>query len=253
MCSWRVPEECASFSSNVEYVDYVECFLNLQTLPSAPQKSQHSTVQLWEAHFSKRCFFQLKCWICWMCSWNVPENVLLSGNMLNMLNVFGTYGPLLNEANKFKKHSTYSAFPLKETHFWRQAFEHIQYIQHFRRKHIFGKDASFSCNVECRVPPRKLWGWGGLWVGGVPGCKGWVETQERERERERERETEIDRHAHAHTHTSRGWEAAREKQKDKQRMQETELEGDGVRDSERDWVEKRKRRTGMVTKGPPAD
>ena len=63
--------------------------------------------------------------------------VFISGerlNVLNMLNAFGTCRPLLNEANKFQKHSTYSTFPKKEAHFWREAFKHIQHIQHFRRK-----------------------------------------------------------------------------------------------------------------------
>ena len=59
---------------------------------------------------------------------------------------------------KFQKHSTYSTFPLKKkTLFWRLAFEHIQHIQHFRsKKHIFGKIVSFSFNVECRVPSKRL-------------------------------------------------------------------------------------------------
>ena len=34
------------FLKNVEYGEYVECFLNLQTLPGAAQKKQRSTLQL---------------------------------------------------------------------------------------------------------------------------------------------------------------------------------------------------------------
>ena len=62
MCSWRVSEKCASFSCNVEYVDYVECFLNLQTFPSAPQKTQHSTLAVRNTFFQKCvCFFFFFC------------------------------------------------------------------------------------------------------------------------------------------------------------------------------------------------
>ena len=150
MCSWKVPEKCASFSCNIEYVDYVECFWTYRPFQVHPRKiKQHSTLQFWEAYFSRMCFFQLKCWICWMCSWNVFENVFFfSGgmlNMLNMLNAFGTYRLLLNEANKFQKHSTYSTFPQKEAYFGRETFKHIQHIQHFRRKkHIFWKWCFFQ-------------------------------------------------------------------------------------------------------------
>ena len=61
---------------------------------------------------------------------------------------------------KFQKHSTYStysSFPQKEALFLRKGFGHIQHIQHFRRKkHIFGKNASWSCNVECWVSSKQL-------------------------------------------------------------------------------------------------
>ena len=81
--------------------------------------------------------------------------------------------------------------------FLREAFEHIQHIQHFcRKKQFLGKNASFSCNVECWVPLRQLGGWGGLWVG---GC--WAAKAESKLEKEKEREREICRGTCARTHT----------------------------------------------------
>ena len=177
-------QKCASFSWNVEYVECVlggfpkkvllsAVMLNMLIMLNAfwtyrpfqvhPRKK--SNIQ----HYSceKHIFFRnvllsaemlnmlnmfLECF---------RKKVLLSGemlNMLNMLNAFGTYRPLLNEANKF--------------------IQHIQHIQHFpRNKHILGerlsnifnilnisaerstffeKYASFSCNVECCAPLRQL-------------------------------------------------------------------------------------------------
>ena len=88
ICSWGVPKKCASFWGNVEYVEYVECFLNLQTHSETPEKTTTfnitavrsiffenvllSAVMLnmlnvllvW---FRKMCFFLGKCWICWIC------------------------------------------------------------------------------------------------------------------------------------------------------------------------------------------
>ena len=70
MCSWDVSKKCASFSCKVEYVDYVECFLNLQTLPGAPQKNKKNIFNITTV---RNTFF---------------PDVLLSAEMLNMLNVF---------------------------------------------------------------------------------------------------------------------------------------------------------------------
>ena len=102
-----VESKCASFCRNVEYV---ECFgENLGTPPlssSSPQNIhlstflqknsiQYSTFQHfpWKKHiFSKKCFFQGKCWICWILGGLLNKNVLLSGEMLNMLNMLNVLG-----------------------------------------------------------------------------------------------------------------------------------------------------------------
>ena len=90
--------------------------------------------------FQKLSFFQGKCWICRILGGLLNKNVLLSGEMLNMLNVLGkAWGPpplcLL-------------ALPPK-----------IQHIQHFPwKKHIFSKNASFSWNVEY------VEFWGACWI-----------------------------------------------------------------------------------------
>ena len=54
MCSWRVSKNVL-LNHNVEYVDYVECFLNLQTLPGAPQKKNNIQRYSCEKHFFQKC------------------------------------------------------------------------------------------------------------------------------------------------------------------------------------------------------
>ena len=92
------------------------------------------------AIFQKISFFQGKCWICWILGGLLNKNVLLSGEMLNMLNVLGkAWGP---------PPPLSSSSPQK-----------IQHIQHFPwKKHIFSKNASFSWNVEY------VEFWGACWI-----------------------------------------------------------------------------------------
>ena len=45
---------------------------------------------------SKNVLLLRKCWICWICSRSLFFKNVLSAEMLNMLNVFRTYRPLLN-------------------------------------------------------------------------------------------------------------------------------------------------------------
>ena len=114
--------------------------------PYLPQKTTYSTFFLKEAHFLKKCFFQGRCWICWILGGLLNKNVLLSREMLTMLNmlkVLGrTWGPppyllvLPKTFNIFNisaerstfwfnmgpQNSTYSTFSLKEAHFSKKSF-----------------------------------------------------------------------------------------------------------------------------------
>ena len=141
MCSWYGFEKCASFWGNVEYVEYVECFLNLQGRfgPISSQNIQHiqhiqhfprkkhifknilrtystySTLQQKEAHFQKK--------------------MLLTAVMLNVSGQKG--GGRLKKHSTYSTYSTYSTLQLKEAHFCWEGLEHIQHIQHYSRKKFF--------------------------------------------------------------------------------------------------------------------
>ena len=93
----------ASFYRNVEYVEYVEHFWSLQTPvehPNCLEGTRHSTLQLWESHFFK--------------------NVLLSAEMLNMLNVeWWTCRPRSRCTPRPRKKKQHSTLQLWESHFLR--------------------------------------------------------------------------------------------------------------------------------------
>ena len=62
-----------------------------------------------------------------------PKKVLLSAEMLNMLNYFASIWSLL-ASHRPQTISTYSTFQQKEAHFSDTRSNMIQHIQHFRRK-----------------------------------------------------------------------------------------------------------------------
>ena len=156
------PKKSDSFSCHVEDVDYVECFLNLQALPGAPptpppkKNIQHYSCE--KQKFFKNVLLStemlnmlnvfLECF---------RKNVLLSGEILNMLNAFGTYRPLLNEANKFQKHSTYSTFPQKK-HIWGERLSNISTYSTFPQKeaHFLQKKNLLSAVMLNVVSPSGI-------------------------------------------------------------------------------------------------
>ena len=142
----------ASFSCNVEYADYVECFLNLQPLPGAPQKKKNIQRYSCEKHiFQNMCFFLRKCWICWMCSWNVFRKCASFWGNVEYVECFWNlqtpfeWGQLSSKYIQHIQHDQHiQHFPRKK-HFSKTLQEHIQHIQHFRRKkHVFWKICFFQ-------------------------------------------------------------------------------------------------------------
>ena len=148
-------EKCASFCRNVEYVEYVECFWNLQAMelvsPRYIQHIQHFCSfelilykkMLLSAEMLnmlnhvgdlvwKMCFFLQKCWICWIC-WMFLE-------------------PTSNGACKSQIHSTYSTYStfLQKKHFLYKISSKLQkcWICWIMLEILFEKCASFCRNVE---------------------------------------------------------------------------------------------------------
>ena len=109
------------------------------------------------------CFFQRKCWICWILGGMLNQNVLKTAEMLNMLNMLNVFG-----RTRRKGGGVWPSSP--------QNIQHIQHIQHFPwKKHILiqhaPEDSTYSTFLlkEAHFFQQGLWdkcfgvfmGWGG--------------------------------------------------------------------------------------------
>ena len=158
------------FSQNVEYVEWVLGMFLENVLLSAemlnmlimlnvfwtyrpfqvhPRENPTSNITAVRSTFSQMCYFQLKCWICWMCSWRVSEEVLCSAGMLNMLfmlNVFWTYRPFQVHP---KQKTTFNIAAVRSIVFFKMCFFHLKcWICWMRSWNVFEKCVSFWGNVE---------------------------------------------------------------------------------------------------------
>ena len=108
-------------------------------------------------HLSQRpcwkiCFFQGKCWICWILWGMLNQNVLLSGEMLNVLNMLNVLGrtwpnppPLSSSSPKNIQHIQHFQHFCSFKHILIQHAPRIQHIRHFPwKKHISEKVCSFQ-------------------------------------------------------------------------------------------------------------
>ena len=142
------------FWGNVEYVEYVECFWNLQALflneaNKFPKHSTYSTFpQIQEAHFLKK--------------------MLLSVVMLNVVSPSGNWGVQKGPVSfKNIQHIQPIQHFRRKKHFLSEAFEHIQHIQHFcRKKHINKMLLSAVLG-----PSQAIGGVGGCGLGGCWAAK----------------------------------------------------------------------------------
>ena len=92
-------------------------------------------------HVPKICFFSFFCWSVESCWIRRSNNVLLSAEMLNRLNMLNYFwsmgsqkGPNRGNIIEHIQHFSWNMF------FWKGHFNMIQHIQHLsRKKHFFGK------------------------------------------------------------------------------------------------------------------
>ena len=125
-----VPRFSPKYSTYSTYSTFLQKEAHFDS--TGPPRIQHIQHFSWKKHFfEKMCFFQGKCWICWIFGGRARRQK-------------GGGVPRLSP-----KHSTYSTFPLKEAHFYSTSPPEFDIFNISpERMRFFEKSHSFCWIVE---------------------------------------------------------------------------------------------------------